>query len=307
MSSWSVTTVGVADLDAALALWEGEFGFEVAARRNGPDPDLAALWSIRPDDIAAQALVRTPGLNLGMLHFVEFVDPDPPVREGAQACDLCLKNLDVYTDDMPRRLAELRQRGRQFASDDYGEVTAPNGISFREIHMPSHDRINVVLLQLLGQTLPVSSRGFSGIGLLIAIVPDAEAEKNFFRDVMGLDLLSDNILQGPEIEKMIGLPAGAALHVSIWGSADEDFGRMELIEYRGVQGKDLYPAAKPKALGLLHVAYATDDLQPLREKLASAGVGFDEIAAGRTLYADSPMLSIRTPGGVHLYVHQQRG
>lgn len=305
MFSWSVTTVGVADLDAALSLWQGDFGLEPAARRRGPDADLAGLWGLRPDDISDQVLLRSPGVDVGMLHLVEFVDPDPPVREGALAYDLCLKNLDVYTDNLPARVAELRARGRQFATEDYGEVTAPNGISFREIHMPSHDRINVVLLQILGEVLPVSPKGFSGIGLLIAIVPDAEAEKRLFRDLMGLDLLSDNILKGPEIEKMVGLPKGAALNVSIWGRDGDDFGRMELIEYQGVQGNDLYPAARPKALGLLHVAYALDELQPLRERLDSAAIEYTDISNAKTLYSSGPMLTFLTPAGMRLYVYQR--
>ncbi|MFW2405262.1 MAG: VOC family protein [Gammaproteobacteria bacterium] len=305
MSSWSVTTVGVADLEVALSLWQGDFGFEIAARRNGPDPELARLWKISPEDISAQALVRTPGIDVGMLHLVEFVDPEPPVREGALAYDLCLKNLDVYTDDLPRRFAGLRAQGRRFSNDDYSEVTAPSGITFREIHMPSHDRVNVVLLEILGAALPVSPAGFSGIGMLIGIVPDAAAEKAFYRDILGLDMLSDNILEGPEIEKMVGLPAGAALDISIWGRAESDFGRMEVIEYQGARGNDLYPATRPKALGILHVTYATDDLQPLRTKLAAAAIQFEEIGPASTIFSDGPMLSFRSPAGMRIDVYQE--
>ncbi|MGI9329524.1 MAG: VOC family protein, partial [Gammaproteobacteria bacterium] len=253
MSSFSAVVVGVADLEEALALWEGDFGFEVVAQQDGPDAALARQWQLSAKDIARQALVRTPGISVGMVHLIEWRDPEPPVRDGAQAYDLLPKNLDLYTDDLPRRMATLRERGRRFSNDDFSEVTAPNGVSFREIHMPSHDRVNVVLLQMLGQALPFSPAGVSGIGLLISIVPDAEAEKAFYREIFGLDLLSDNILKGPEIEKMIGLPPGSALNVSIWGSPDQDFGRMELIEYQGARGNNLYPRARPRALGILRV------------------------------------------------------
>ena len=305
LSSFSFTTVGVANLDTALALWETEFGFEIAGRRDGPDAALARRWNISPNDIARQAVVRTPDIDVGMLHLVEFFDPDPPVREGALAYDLCPKNLDVYTDDLPQKIAALRERGRQFSNPDYSEVTAPNGMTFREIHMPSHDRVNVVLLQILGQSLPMSARGVSGIGMLITIVPDAEAEKAFYRDTIGLDLLSDNLLKGPEIEKMVGLPAGSALDVSIWGRADSEFGRIEIIEYQGVEGNDLYPRAKPKSLGILRVGYLTNDLQAIKRTLADQAIDFESFEAAGTLVSDGAMLSFASPAGMMIEVHQK--
>jgi len=304
MSSFSAVVVGVADLDEALALWERDFGLEVIARQEGPDAGLARQWNISATDIARQALVRAPGVDVGMLHLIEWQDPEPPVREGAQAYDLVPKNLDVYTDDLPKRMDALRAAGRRFSNDNFSEVTAPNGITFREIHMPSHDRVNVVLLEMVGQTLPFSPAGVSGIALLITIVPDAEAEKAFYRDIFELDLLSDNILKGPEIEKMIGLPPGSALNVSIWGSPDNDFGRMELIEYQGARGKDLYPRAKPKALGILRVAYQAQDLPAFQQTLSANDIAFEKADDATTLFATGAMVSVISPAGMQIDVYQ---
>jgi catechol 2,3-dioxygenase-like lactoylglutathione lyase family enzyme len=103
MSSWTSVTVGVADLDHALDFWVNSFGFEVQGRKEGQDLDLAQLWDIQPGDIARQALLKTPGETTGMMHLVEFNNPDPPVREGAQVFDLCPKNLDIYVNDLPLR------------------------------------------------------------------------------------------------------------------------------------------------------------------------------------------------------------
>ena len=96
MTSWTSVSVGVADLDEALNLWSGSFGLEVKAQKDGNDPELARLWGLAPDDIQRQALVGTPGVNTGLMHFVQFKNPGPAVREQAQAFDLCPKNLDIY-------------------------------------------------------------------------------------------------------------------------------------------------------------------------------------------------------------------
>ena len=305
LSSWTAVTVGVADLDEALALWVGDFGFDVAARRAGPDPGLATLWAIEPADIARQALVRTPGARLGMLHLVEFVEPDPPVRRGAAVFDAVPKNLDVYVTDMPARLDALSRAGRSFRNQEYSEVTAPNGITFREMHMPGHDHVNVVLLEILGSGLTVPGGDFAGVGPLILIVDDAEAEKVFYRDVIGLDLLSDNVLDGPEVERMVGLPKGAALDVSIWGRDGHPFGQIEVIDYRGVDGRSLYARARPKSLGILHVSYEVANLEPIRRRLDDRRIEFSEFGTVETLYGSGPAIAFRSPAGFRVEMHER--
>ncbi len=306
MSPWTAVTVGVADLDQALALWVDEFGLEVASARHGADSGFATLWDIEPGDIARQALLNTPGVDTGMLHLVEFAKSAPPVRDGAAVFDACPKNLDVYVDDLPTRLAMLRSRGHRFLNEHYTETTAPDGVSFREIHMPAHDCINVVLLEWSGAKVEFSPKGFAAVGLLITIVPNADDEKAFYRDVMGLDLLSDNILAGPDIEKMIGLPSGAALDVSIWGREDNRMGQMEIIEYQGVVGANLYPRARPKALGILHATFTVHDLAPLRQRLARQAIQATEHGIIETLYGSGKVVSFRSPAGLRIEVHEHR-
>ena len=244
--------------------------------------------------------MTTPGETVGRLHLVEFNDPDPPVRAGAAVFDSCPKNLDVYVRDMPTQFASLKTAGTHFRNDIYSDVTAPNGIRFREIHMPVHDAINVVLLELVGKAMTFTDAGYAGIGPVITIVPDAAAEKAFYDAVLGLDMLSDNILAGPEIEKMVGLPRGAALNVSIWGEAGVDLGQIEIIEYQGVRGADLYPRARPKALGILHVTYRVLSLVSLLRRLEAAGLSCERHGHVPTLAGVGETVSFRTPSGFRI-------
>lgn len=306
LTSWAAVTVGVADLDAALELWVGDLGFSIVGRRDGADRDLANLWSIEPFDIRRQALLRSAGSSHGMLHLVEFDDPDPPVRAGAQVFDSLPKNLDVYVVDMPARLAELRASGRSFRNDTFSEVTAPSGVTFREMHMPVHDEINVVLLEVVGDRAAVRDGGFAGVGPLIVVVDDATPEREFYADIMGADKLTDNILEGPEIERMVGLPPGAGLDVSIWGRSDEPFGQIEIIEYRGVDGDNRYARARPKSLGVLHVSYLAPSLDPMRRTLDQHRIEFGEHGVVDTLYGRGAVMSFHTPAGFRIELHERR-
>lgn len=304
IAGWSSVTVGVKDLDVALDLWVDTFGFDLADRRTGPDTELARLWGLVPDDIAEQALVRTGNSHFGMIHFVEFNAPGLPVRQGAQVFDLVPKNLDVYVDDLPLRFVELKDAKRTFRTDNYSEVTAPDGTTFREIHMPSHDDINVVLLEVLGKPLPFSPRGYAGVGPLIFIVPDASTEKSFFENVMQLDKLNDNLLKGPEIERMIGLPPGAGLDVSIWGRVGNNFGDIEIIEYQGVRGRDLYPHTRPKSLGILHISYVVPDAAQLLYRLRAAGIEASHHGRIDSLTGEGVVSSFNTPAGLRIEVYE---
>ncbi|MDJ0709225.1 MAG: hypothetical protein QNJ14_02490 [Woeseiaceae bacterium] len=304
LDAWRTVTVGVANLDNALQLWVDTFGFDILARSAGPDEELARLWGISPEDISRQALLHTRGQHAGLVHLVEFNDPGPPVRKDAQVFDLVPKNLDIYVDDLPRRFAELNAAGRTFRTESFSEVTAPDGTVFREIHMPSHDAINIVLLEVIGKQRPFTEKGFGGVGPLIYIVPDAPTEKAFVADVLGLDKLNDNLLKGPEIERMIGLPPGAGLDVSIWGRLTNDFGDIEIIEYQGVRGRNLYPAAVPKSLGVLHISYVTGDASALLDRAATAGTVVTPHGQVSTMAASGFAYSFATPAGLRIYLYE---
>jgi catechol 2,3-dioxygenase-like lactoylglutathione lyase family enzyme len=305
MTSWTSVEVSVADLDEALALWSGFFGLEVKALSKGDDPELARLWGIRPDDIKRQALLGTPGADTGLIHFVQFSQPGPAVREGAEAFDLCPKNLDVYARDLPSRVEELKKGGYRFRNQDYSEVTAPDGTVFREIHLPGHDAINIVLLEVIGKALPFTPQGYAGVGPLITIVADAGAERGFYRDTLNLTVLNDNILEGPEIERMIGLPAGSALDVSIWGAEGEALGQMEVINYRGTEGQNLYPQAVPKQRGILQITYESENLSGLTGQLDQAGISWADLGKFSILSGSGRFIRFSSPAGLIIEVFQR--
>ncbi len=302
--AWSSVTVGVANLDEALALWRSTFGLEVRSLREGADEGLSRLWNLQKNDIQRQALIAAPGVATGMIHLVQFAHPGPVVREGAQAFDQVPKNLDIYVQDMPDRVDAIRNAGYRFRNEHYSEVTASDGTQFREIHLPSHDGINVVLLEVIGLAMPFNPAGFSGVGPLITIVDDAIAERAFFQDIIGLSMLSENLLDGPEIEKMVGLPPGSALDVSIWGDKDAPFGQVEIIDYRGVHGKDLYALTVPPNRGILHLKYQVSDLDAFSLLLQQAGIAHSHPVDVDVLPGKGRHLRFCSPAGLNLEAFQ---
>ena len=302
-SAWHWVSIGTADIGAALDFWVGRLGFECVARAEGDDPCLREHWGLADRQIARQAMVRSAGAENGGMHLVEWDAAADSVRAEAQVFDLCPKNLDIYVDDLPARMAQLVDQGVVFRNEHYSEAVSPDGVHFREIHLAGHDDINIVLLQVIGSNTPIPPTGFSGVGPLVCIVREPTEEKRFYEQVVGLKLSHDNILAGPDIEQMIGLPAGCALEVSIWAEPGQPLGEVELVTYQGTDGADLYPRARPGARGVTHLNWQVDDIEALAAHLSAHGVGHSASTINGSLIQSRASLIFHSPAGLRLEAH----
>jgi catechol 2,3-dioxygenase-like lactoylglutathione lyase family enzyme len=297
-------TVGVADLRPALDLWVERFGLEVVARRDGPDPDLAQLWDLSADAIVEQVLLRTPGAKTGGLHFVRFRQPHAPVRAGAAVTDLGPKNIDVNCVDMPVRYTELSAAGCKFRSavTEY-EI---EGIHAREVQMPSHDDINVVLIEVLsgGFEMALSPTGYAAMTSFVVIVPDTIIEAGFYTELFGLDELMHHRISGPGIEQAVGLPEGSVLDMRLIGRENKFFGRLEIIEYEGQRGKDRFVLTPPPALGILRCAFSVQSLTQFQDRAEALGVPLSATGQVDTIFGAGPMCTGASPAGLRIDIFE---
>ncbi len=303
-SAWSAITVGVADLDLAKKLWVEEFGMTVVSSLEVADTAAAGMWGIEPDEIRRQALLKTGEETAGMLHLVEFENPDEPVRKNANPYDLTPKNLDIYTDDLVSKLEHMLAKGYEFRTQEAHLINAPDGTSFREVHMFGHDDINVVLLEVVGKPKPFTSKGVAAVGPLVLIVPDVSAESDFFESIFLVDKLNENVFSDPKLIKAIGLPDGTVLNIHIWGRKGFDLGQLELIQYQGIEGDNLYPRAKPKSLGLLHLCYVIPDNSLLIDRLAQQGVDVVRHGVVDSIHGKCDVISFYSPAGLRIEVYE---
>ena len=305
LGAFSYVTVGVADLDAALQLRRDQFALQISATREGPDAALASLWDLPADSIRRQALVRTPGLSTGALHLVEFARPGAPVRDGAEVFDRLPKNLDVYARDLPARYEEMLAAGYEFRAP-WTEMPAPGGTSFREVQMPGHDFTNIVLLEILDTDYRHSPAGYAAIGPLIIVVGDADSETRFYADILGLEQITEDLLAGPEIERMVGLPTGAGIDFRVLGDEADPMGRIEVIEYQRTGGEDRFDRARPPATGTLHAGWQVADLAALRRHLDEHAIAYQDHGSLDTIYGVGPMISLQTPAGFRIEVQEPK-
>ncbi|MCP5327588.1 MAG: VOC family protein [Sinobacteraceae bacterium] len=306
---FSYAVISVADLEQALALWQARFGMELVARREGTDPGLAQAWGVGPGEIIDQALLRTPGMEQGGVHLVRFRVPGPAVRETAAPTDLVPKSVDIATRDLPARHAELVAAGYKFRSPIGKFVT--DKVVVHEVHLRGPDAVNLVFLEQEGHPEPVSPQGYGVMPQIVAISPDNRLEKAFFEGVLGLKETSYNRFGGPEVEKTVGLPKGANLDIRIFGDPAYDYGRLEIVQYEGVDGADLYPRAVAPARGLLSVTYFVPDVAAIlarataadAPRMRAAPVDHGVVAS---IFGQSRMATLTSPAGLRIDLIERR-
>ncbi|NNL99798.1 MAG: hypothetical protein HKO62_03535 [Gammaproteobacteria bacterium] len=291
--------VGVSDLAAAEALWQERFGFTGLA---GPPPaasDTATMLGIVPTDVSAQSVLASPGHEASaLLHLVEFARPGEPVRAGAAVTDLCPKNIDIYCRDLPARHAELEAAGSRFRSAPKSFQAGP--LTIREVQLMGHDDTNIGLIEVVDLELPYTSPGFAGLGPVVTTVADIEAETDFYRGVIGLDICEEHRFSGPEIEAMVGLPPGTVLEMRLVGDPSDWFGRVEIVTYHGAAGADRYPRSAAPATGLLRLSYGTADAGAAVSALAERGLAAIDHGILDTVLGARRCLSTSSPAGLNI-------
>lgn len=307
--AFAYVVVSVADMDQALGLWVSRFGMRVAVRRHGSDPELARAWGLADGDIIDQALLVTPGRDQGGVHLVRFRIPGPAVRDGAAPTDLVPKSVDIAVHDIQSRYAELEAAGYKFRSK-IGRFET-DGIVVHEVHMTGPEAVNLVFLEQEGKPEHVSELGYGVAPQVIATTPNNRGEKAFFEQVLQLEETSYHRFAGPEVERTIGLPAGGALDVRIFGDSAYDYGRLEIVQYEGVQSKDLYPRAVPPARGILAVTFFVKDIDAVlaraKQLQEQGGVGAMRAAprdhgVRDTLFGRSRMATLYSPAGLAVHL-----
>ena len=295
-------SVGVADMAAVHALWVDQLGLDILAQRTGPDAELAALWKLPADQIVAQLLLATPGAESGHLHFVQFREPAPAVRAAAAPTDLGAKNLDANCTDMPLLVKQLKSAGYKFRSA-IGEYEI-DGIRAREVQMPVHDSLNVVLIEVLGDGFEVacSDKGYAALTSFVVIVPDVASERQFYQTLFGMQAILAHKLSGQAIEVAAGLPKGTVLDLHLLGDTGSLFGRMELIEYVGVDGADCFANANPPATGILRCGFRVADADAFAARARTAGYQPGRRLPVNALFGAGEIIELRSPAGLHIQV-----
>lgn len=109
--------------------------------------------------------------------------------------------------------------------------------------------------------------GFSHVGIQVA---DIERSVRFYRDMLGLELVTRWVRDQEYIRELVGYP-GVELHVAVFRLPASD-AYLEVLEYKNVQRTAVDPATANPGTG--HFCLYVNDLETLVDRLLAHGVRF---------------------------------
>ena len=139
----------------------------------------------------------------------------------------------------------------------------------------------------------MSGVGIAGVHHTSRSVGDMDRSLEFYRDLLGLEVLLDTEMSGEMLEREVAL-ADAQLRLVELGTGGETM--LELLQYHAPPARDA-EELRPCDVGAHHVALTVEDIQSAYESLSAAGVEFtcppQEVDAGyfaghRTVYCYDP-------------------
>lgn len=138
--------------------------------------------------------------------------------------------------------------------------------------------------------------GITGLAHTGVCVPDVEAAVAWWRDVVGLEVLSPPyLMEGDAITQDMGalVPAPVQLKAAILGFRADGDRVLELIEYPSARSAGCDPRTGLTDHGLSHIALLCDDVAATRTELEAKGVqflvqGIADVARVRTTWFADP-------------------
>ena len=136
----------------------------------------------------------------------------------------------------------------------------------------------------------------TGLAHTALCVPDVDAAVDWYRDVLGLSVLSPPYrMEGDAIERDMGelVPSPVVVKAAIMGVPDGSDRVIEVIEYPNARGRPRPADASVVDYGFTHIALLCDDMATTRADLERKGVrflvnGVADVAGLRTTWFADP-------------------
>jgi catechol 2,3-dioxygenase-like lactoylglutathione lyase family enzyme len=281
---WTEAVVSVRDPDGASRLFREAASWRVTGRGKLSRAELD-YWRLPASASGRFLRICAPAAETGCLRFVRFGGvAQRPVRLAARAWDTGGIFSVMVRSDNARALFD-----RAIAMGWWAE-SEPVAFSFG-----SSSLVNVVLQGPDGFNLAVYERrsppftafplgaisqGFNSMRM----VRDQRAAVRFYREGLGFEPVFDSDYRDPAPgPNNFSLPWNLTTSVVRRASALQpqagETGRVEVMEFQGLKGRDFSAGARAPNLGVLSVRYPVQGLAAYRRRLAERGVTEAQAAA----------------------------
>jgi catechol 2,3-dioxygenase-like lactoylglutathione lyase family enzyme len=297
---WRDAVVSVRDFKPWISFFTEVAQWQVAQRDSVSAAELA-YWRL-PANARGQAVrMCAPGAQNGCIRFVRFTNAGPqrPIRAAARPWDtgaiysimLRVANVQAVWDAAIARgwSAESEPFPFSFGGSSLVNVvlTGPDGV-----HLALYERVSP---PFTGFPVNPVSQGFN----TMRMVQDQPKALDFYRRVLGFALQFDAPYLNPVPEpNNFSVPVNLATQIprqaAVVFPTPGETGRMEVMQFVGLTGRDVSSRAMAPNFGILSVRYP---IQGLDAYLAGVKARGGDIVQGPALVGGSRIAAVRDPDG----------
>ncbi|MGI9229661.1 MAG: hypothetical protein ACR2P9_07370 [Gammaproteobacteria bacterium] len=312
---WQEAVISVTDLDQSARFFREIGGYQIKWRGT-PDADEIRFWGL-PAAASGEAMLLGPeSSTAGLIRLIRFDNAGrkQPTRPGARAWDtgcyfslmVRMKNLQSIYDDA---IAMGWWTETPISYLEFG-TSKLNIIIFR-----GPDGVQVQGYERLSPPLPAAIPPFKRFTQpfnIMQMVRDRDAAYAFFVEVLGFDTFyKGKPYLSPEPTYMpLGIPYNLTTEVAyragiVYPMAGE-FGRMEMIEIMGLDGRDYADRCHAPNLGILAVRFPVTRAEQTMQTITDRGwpVASPLQRIELAPYGKLDIFSVQTPDGAIIQFYQ---
>lgn len=314
---WQEAVVSVSNLERSAALFTQIGNYQTHWQGALSQAELQS-WGL-PASARGEAVLLSPNApsDGGMLRLVRFdnVGRREPMRPGSRAWDTgCYFSIMVRAKDMQAIYDDAIRLGWWTETPitylEFGESKL-NVVIFR-----GPDGVQVQAYERLSPALPEVIPPFERLTRpfnMMQMVRDRDAAYKFYTEGLGFDTFyygKPYVAIEPEYMPL-GIPYNLTTDVpyraGITYPVAGEFGRMEMIEIMGLEGRDYADRCEAPNLGILAVRFEVESLEDAKARLSAANIAASDAAYIQlSPYGPVELLSTRTPDGAIVQFYAKR-
>lgn len=258
--------ISVDDLKTSLEFYSDILGFKKLADVELGGEEIEKLWALRQGTRARAVLVGREEASAGLVRLVQFTPrPEKFVHRDAELWDIGVLYLHTLVDDMDRRYDELRASRYEFFGPPTVWQVPEQNRTIKEALLRGPDGLIIDILQFeTGSSTPAINRPkYSEIATSARVVKEIDKLLVFYRDVLGYRVIKDQMPGNTQLDELLHLPPGSRIRVVHMADGSNQMGKIELVEFLNVEGRDL--VARPTDIGPFMLSFGVEDVDRLFE------------------------------------------
>jgi catechol 2,3-dioxygenase-like lactoylglutathione lyase family enzyme len=310
-AGWIEAVVSVRDAEPMLQFARGVAGWRVNQRATMDRSLVREYLQTATDRPVREWLITDSAAAPGFIRLVAFAATEPrAIRSAAQPWDTGgLLSLMTRSNDTRGVYAAAQRLGWSGYNDPVVLELPDAGVLLSNVILRGPDGINISVYERLSPRLPDEPdlrqlrRPFNAMQSVRSIA----AARDFYQRVLGFEPLnSGEFSLGRREPNNFGMPANVVATESIpfviLGPRRSGPTQVELVQLRGMEGRDLSREGAPPNLGLFALRFPVSSLASVEARLAAAGwpLGRGPARVRIAPYGAVRWLAVQAPDGAWL-------